>query len=402
MLCVPAARHCLGMQSRPMRVVIAGAGVAALEAGLALHALAGGLVEVTLVAPDDRVEFRPGTIAQPFGGGGVRSLDILRVVRDVHATLVRGRVTGIDAEARQVDIAGGLSIVYDAVILATGAVPTEAVPGARTLFGLRDVAELRVIIDTAAASPTSYRLVFAIPADVGWALPMYELALLASARLAETVPAPRLAIVTPEARPLAAFGDRASAQVGALLEARRIAFHGQRTPTGFSGGALRMSPTAVLAADCVVALPHLHGPYLAGVPVDADGFIRVDDHGRIIGIDAAYAAGDVTEFPVKQGGIAAAQADAIASVIAADAGADCQPRPFLPVLRGLLVTGDGEHYLEADIASGAGDRSAATTEPLWWPPTKIAGRYIGPYLAALESEAQHPAPTARGMTKEAP
>ena len=56
------------------------------------------------------------------------------------------------------------------------------------------------------------------------------------------------------------------------------------------------------------------------------------------GVEDVYAAGDITAFPVKQGGIAAQQAEAAAESIAADAGAD-SPGPFRPVLRGLLLTG---------------------------------------------------------------
>jgi sulfide:quinone oxidoreductase len=41
-----------------------------------------------------------------------------------------------------------------------------------------------------------------------------------------------------------------------------------------------------------------------------------------------YAAGDITAFPVKQGGIAAEQADAVAEMLASEAGADVTPAPF--------------------------------------------------------------------------
>ena len=80
---------------------------------------------------------------------------------------------------------------------------------------------------------------------------------------------------------------------------------------------------------------------------------------------------------------AAQQADAVADAIAAEAGAQVDPRPFRPVLRGLLLTGSEPSYLRAEITGGRGDVSVATSEPLWWPPGKIGGRHLGLYLASL-------------------
>ena len=95
-----------------------------------------------------------------------------------------------------------------------------------------------------------------------------------------------------------------------------------------------------------------------------------------------FAAGDATAFPIKQGGLAAQQADAVAASIAAHAGADVTARPFRPVLRGLL-TGDGTaRYMRADIASGAGDDCTLSERPLWWPPNRLCGRYLAPYLSS--------------------
>ena len=58
-----------------------------------------------------------------------------------------------------------------------------------------------------------------------------------------------------------------------------------------------------------------------------------------------------------------------------------QPEPFRPVLRGLLVTGEAPTFLRVELAGGAGDTSAAADEALWWPPGKIVGRYLAPFLA---------------------
>jgi sulfide:quinone oxidoreductase len=131
----------------------------------------------------------------------------------------------------------------------------------------------------------------------------------------------------------------------------------------------------------VVALPRLLGPRLRGVPADPEGFLPVDRHCRVRGVDHVYAAGDATASTPKQGGLAAQQADAAAEALAAWAGAPIRPRPFEPVLRGMLLTGDEPAYLRADTR-GDRRRSLVGAGPMWWPPAKIAGRHLAPYLAS--------------------
>ena len=94
-----------------------------------------------------------------------------------------------------------------------------------------------------------------------------------------------------------------------------------------------------------------------------------------------WAAGDAISFPMKQGGLAAQQADAVAESLAAHAGAPVRPQPFQPMLRGVLLTGRGKAWLRGPHED---DPGAAERRALFWPPTKIAGRYLSPYLQALE------------------
>lgn len=127
----------------------------------------------------------------------------------------------------------------------------------------------------------------------------------------------------------------------------------------------------------VVALPRAVGPAVDGLANDVRGFIQVDAHGEVFGTANVWAAGDAIAFPVKQGGLAAQQAVAAAQAITARAGAEVQPAPFRPVLRGVLLTGRGQAWLRR------ADEGEAQRRALFWPPTKIAGRYLSPYLAAL-------------------
>ncbi len=108
--------------------------------------------------------------------------------------------------------------------------------------------------------------------------------------------------------------------------------------------------------------------------------------GRVRDVEGVYAAGDCTEFPVKHGGVGSQQADAVAQSIAVDAGAPVTPEPFHPVIHGMLLTGDKPLYLTARITGGQGFSSELTDTPSWSPPSKIAAKYLAPYLDTQDRE----------------
>ena len=125
-------------------------------------------------------------------------------------------------------------------------------------------------------------------------------------------------------------------------------------PVELEERALRIVPGGPIRADRVVALPRLAGRGSSGLPQTVDGFVR-SIRTWCPGTADVFAAGDITDFPVKQGGLAAQQADAAAELIAADAGVDIAPQPFRPVLRGLLLTGRPPRYLRHELMGGTGD-----------------------------------------------
>jgi sulfide:quinone oxidoreductase len=225
------------------------------------------------------------------------------------------------------------------------------------------------------------RIVFAVPPGVAWALPLYELALNTALYLeSHGAAGVELAVATPEDSPLGVFGLQASDAVRDLLSERGIRLRTSAYPVSFDGEVLNLVPGGRLEAGEVVTIPNLRGPGVAGLPGDDEGFIPTDDHCLVHGTADVYAAGDATTFPLKLGGIAAEQADIAAEAIAARVGARIAPRPFRPVLRGQLLTGGRPRYLSARITRGPAIQSEADVEPLWWPATKIPGRYIGRYL----------------------
>jgi sulfide:quinone oxidoreductase len=381
----------------PVQVLIAGGGVAALEGALALRALAQDRVSVELLAPEPQFWYRPLAVAEPFGLGEVRQFDLAELAAEAGATFSPGALTGIDAGRRLAHTSLGSSIPYDVLLVACGATPTPAVPGALTFRGPADTERMRQLLEELVAGRVG-SVAFVVPWGAVWSLPIYELALMTAAYLAEReLDHVDLMLVTPEDEPLQLFGRAGSEAVGELLEERGIALQTGACAVELVDGELRLVPDGRIAAERAVALPRLRGPRIDGLPQTVEGFLSVDAHGQVHGLADVFAAGDITNFPVKQGGIAAQQADAAAEMIAATAGADLAPQPFRPVLRGLLLTGKQPRYLRHELTGGAGDASAASPEPLWWPPAKIVGRYLAPFLGAVAGVEPPPeAPSAPG------
>lgn len=366
---------------RKPKALIAGGGTAAIEALLALRSLLASEVQIELLAPEEEFVYRPLSVTEPFELAQAPRFDLARIAGSQGAVLHRDALSGVDTERHRVRTAGGAELGYDALIVAIGTEMQEAVPGAFTFRGGQDAESLAALLDRLEASAWQ-RLVFAAPSTCTWLLPLYELALMTSSRLRTNGgPSGELMLITAEKSPLAIFGAQASVEVARLLSSHGIELRTESHPTGFSNGRLQVVPDGVIVADQVVTLPRLTGRKVPGLPADAEGFLRVDGHCRIEGLSDVFAVGDITNFAVKQGGLATQQADIAAEQIAADFGAGIEPAEFHPVLRALLLSSAGPRYLRADVV-GRGDDSEASKEALWWPSGKIAGRHLSPFLAA--------------------
>jgi sulfide:quinone oxidoreductase len=362
------------------QVVIVGGGVAGLEALLALRALAGDRVALALVSKDEQFVDRPMTVAEPFGFGSPVRLSLPEVAAGAGAEFVRGTVTAVDAASHRVSLADGRDLAFDTLILASGARMQAPFSDAIT-FGLEGSGHaIREMLDHVRGG-RARSVAFVAPSTTGWLLPLYELSLMTARELARSgVEGVELRVLTPEDRPLALFGGRVSQGIGRLMGSAGIEF-GRASFAKIDGGGLVYGALGQSTPDYVVTLPLLSGPALAGVPTsEPHGFVPVDDHGRVAGLADVYAAGDAVDFPVKQGGLAAQQADAVAEHVAAACGLDVDPAPFRPTLRGMLFTGDEPLYMRSGVP-GADPDVPGAWYPLWWPPTKVAGRYLGPYLA---------------------
>lgn len=352
--------------------------MASIEATLALRALLPDL-EIELLAPRSAFEYKPVSVLEPFALGETPELDLARFAEEQHVAVVRDTLAAVDPDAHAISTGRGVRRNYDILLVAAGAVPLEGVPGAQLFRGRRDYERVALLLEEYDRRQLR-RLVFAVPSNSTWTLPIYELALLTATELrARGAGGAELVIVTPERSPLGLFGQRASAEVAELLRAAGIFVKTSTHPRKFESGILQAVPDSAIRTDRVIALPRLVGPRLAGLPSDHDGFIPTDEHGAVNGVEDVYAAGDITAFPIKQGGIACQQADAAAESIAARAGADLEPQPFRPVMRGLLLSGTTARYLEADASGGRGE-GAEPRFALWEPSSKVFGRHLLPYV----------------------
>jgi sulfide:quinone oxidoreductase len=381
-------RTILGMDGRKFSVLVAGGGVAALEAALTLNEVAGDRVEVELLAPEPVFWYRPVAVAEPFGLGVVRHFDLGSLAERAGASMQLGALAAVDVEGRIARTTDGAAIAYDALLVACGAVPVDALPGALTFRGPADSERFGDLLRELDEGVVS-RVAFVVPWGAAWPLPVYELALMTARRAAALDREVEVSIVTPEAEPLHLFGRTASDAVSDLLVEAGIEFFGSAEALELGEGRLVLS-TGEVPADRVVALPRLHGARIDGIAQTSEGFIPVDEHCEALGAERVFAAGDITSFPVKQGGIAAQQAVVAAEAIAVLAGATLVPCPFRPVLRGLLLTGGEPRYLRRDLALG--DSEWASAAPIWWPPTKIVGRRLTPFLASIVGEAEPEVP----------
>jgi sulfide:quinone oxidoreductase len=368
--------------TQKFRVVIAGGGVAALETMVALRVLAEERVELTIVAPDNLFVYRPLAVVEPFGLGSALRIPLGSLAAGCGATHEQAAALLVSADAYELHTSLGTALPYDALVLALGARVEEAIPGAITFGGQSDTRAIEMLLEDIESGLVKH-VAFAVPTGVGWTLPLYELALLTAEHLLDAHLVAEVTLLTPEEQPLGIFGADAAANLASLLEERGIALRTNRHAQSFEEGQLRMVGGESLAVDRVFTLPRLKGRRLDGVPQDADGFIPTDDFSRVDGRPGVYAAGDITQFPIKQGGLAAQQADAAAEAIAVEAGVELSPKPFKPVLRGLMLTGRRPAFMRAKITGGHGDPSLVDSEQLWWPSGKVAARYLGPYLASF-------------------
>jgi sulfide:quinone oxidoreductase len=355
------------------RVLIAGGGIAGLEAALALADLARDRAELVLLAPDPEFVFKPLTVEEPFTHVPAERHELAPALADVGVGFIQDSLAEVLSEAHEVKTGSGETVSYDYLVVCVGGRAVPAYEGVETFWSDRGDLPVDDLIRRAHDAGTELALV--VPPAATWSLPLYELALLIRNRADELgLDDLRMRLLTPESEPLIVFGTVASEAVANLFAARRIALATNQVPA---------RDLSHLETDVVIALPEIEGRRVAGLPCDSKGFTPTDEHARVEGVDDVYAAGDGTTFPVKQGGLATQQADAAAEHLAARLGAEVDPQPFKPVLRGQLITGVESLHMRHGLTGGQGE-GVVSPDYLWWPPQKVAGRYLAAWLGHTE------------------
>ena len=357
-----------------IEVLIAGGGVAGVEALLGLREVAGTRVRLTLLAPDPEFVYRPMAVAEPFGAGLARHVPLADIVADAGADLVADALVAVDDGARQVRLRGGGSRGFDALLVATGARAVVGVEGAKTwwpegdpeTYGglLRDIDE-----------GYSKRLAIVVPPGAVWPLPAYELAIMtageADALGHDDV---QVTVVTPERAPLSLLGPEAGAAVADELKRAGVDLITGAVARRADHGLVLEPSGQRLEVERVYAVPRLVGPAIEGLAADEEGFVLVAEDGRVQGAERTWAAGDGIDTLLKFGGLATHQARVAIAGIARLAGVSDPPDPGEAVVQGrLLVGGRRSRRLRP-----GGDAQSA---PLWWPQGKVAGEYLPRWLA---------------------
>jgi sulfide:quinone oxidoreductase len=354
-----------------MDVVIAGGGVAGLEALLGLRAMAGDKVSLTLIAPDADFSYRPLAVAEPFALGHAHRVPLKRFTEEVGAELVLEALESVDDGARELRLA-------DRSARSLGATTWWPGGDADSYGGLlQDIDE-----------GYAKQIAIVVPPGAVWPLPAYELALMTAGEAREMgQEGVQVTVVTPEHAPLSLFGEDASRAV-----AEELRWAGIELRTGTV-----VQNASELGVQRVFAVPRIVGPIVEGLAMDEEGFILASDDGLVQDCEHTWAAGDGIASPVKFGGLATHQARIAAAAIARAAGATDVPDPGEPVLHGRLLIGKRTRRLR-----GRGDAEGA---PLWWPHGKVAGEYLPRWLSehgvAPPPAAEEP-PEEQGMTVRQP
>jgi sulfide:quinone oxidoreductase len=379
------------------QVLIAGAGVAAIESAVALRELAGPRVAITLLAPDREFLHWPSPTPEGSMQPGPERIPLVQIADALEAELIGDSASWVQRVAQLVHTAAGDELGYDALILCLGAVAHRRYEHAVTIED-RSGDDLRRLLDEVGGGEVR-RVAFIATERMAWTLPLYEFALRSATRARESAHDVRLTLLTSEVEPLQVFGTAASREVAELLRehgielvrsvhcevpepGRIVVSRGQAQGERWVTSQAR--PRARLA-DRILTMPELHGPPLRGVPRARNGFIPVNPQCRVRGAQRVYAAGDATDFPIKHGGIATQQAEVAATSIAALAGASVRPRTFRAWLEGTLFTGTEARYLSAVLTGGHSFSSEISAEPIPGHAAVLSADRLGTYLDGLGS-----------------
>jgi NADH:ubiquinone reductase (H+-translocating) len=355
-----------GAATRPMRVVILGAGFGGLEAA---RALARAASEVTLVDRHNHHLFQP--LLYQVATAALSPGDIAWPVRTVfrrqrNVTAVMAEVTRVDAAVRVVHAGSSLAIPYDALVLATGATHSyfgrdewaPVAPGLKTIEDATDIRRRLLLAFERAevtedAAERRRLLTFVVvgggPTGVELAGAMVELARHAMPREFRRINPAMARVLLVEAGPrvLPTFPEELSAVALRSLERMGVqVLTGTLVtdcgPAGVECGEERIAASTIVWATEVVASPA--GEWI-GAERDRSGRVRVTPDLSVPGRPEVFAVGDLAAAtdgkgrPVPGNAPAAKQMGRhVGRVLAARAAGRPEPGPFTYRHHGDLAT----------------------------------------------------------------
>ena len=210
-----------GQPTQPLMVVIAGGGVAGLEAAFALRELAGDRVTVTLLSPGDEFVYRPLSIGEPFTASHAERHPLAPLAAAAGAELVRDTLASVDVRSQVLRTGSGAKLSYDALLLGLGAALQPLSEHATNVDDARMDELLHGLVQDIEGGYV-HRLAIIVPGPMPWPFPAYELALMASERAWDMQTELDVTVLTPERTPLEIFGEEASRATAQLLAERGI------------------------------------------------------------------------------------------------------------------------------------------------------------------------------------
>lgn len=368
-------------ESRP-EILIAGSGPGALEATLGLSASEHLEANVALISPQTEFQYRPNMVMEPFGVTTTAKYAVAEVIRHPNVTQWQGTLERIDTASSKAYSPEGDEFDFDALVIATGTETHTDLTEPVVTFGkpgsLEKLKEIVAEIDAGSV----HSVLFTAPPGPTWNLPIYEFALMCADR-AERQSGQQIAVLiaTPEAEPLDVFGAENSAAARQLCAELGVVVHTDTTVEAFDGTTAHLSDGTSHAVDRVFAMPRLTGRAPAGIPTDDNGFIHVDANQLVEGTTNVYAVGDVTDFRVKQGGLASLQADAAICAIESELGDRQAPEPFVREIEAILIAASRRVAMRARIGEET-SQSIAIEQPTG-PVQKIYSRLLSERLRAI-------------------
>lgn len=374
----------------PASIVIIGAGAAGNAAAEELR-LQGYAGRITMIGMEADVPYdRPNLSKDYLAGNAPEEWIPLRTpafYAEKNITLRLGEtVERIDPAARQVRFAGGKSLGYDRLLLATGAepvqlkVPTDA--GAPVYY-LRSLADSRAIIK---AAETATRAVVIGASFIG----LEVAAALRNRKLA-------VSVVGPEAIPFERIlGAEVGRFVQALHEAQGVEFHLGRKVERIGVRSVHLDNGADLAADLIIlgigVRPRTALAESAGAALDKGVVVNAMLETSVPGI---YAAGDIARVPNPRTGrpmrvehwvVAGRQGQAAArNMLGARAPYEDVPFFWSAHYQTIInYTGHADQWDRADVAGSLADGSA--TVSYWSGDQVLAVATVGRDLDGLRAE----------------